>query len=297
MGLHIQERWLNKLGVGLFHGLSNLLPPLRRVKTVLTLHHVGGLSDTATFWDRFYLSRLTDRSIRRAGAVIAVSAFSRSEALRQWNLAPEKVLAVLEGGPHPAFKMKDPASPPGPVPPPYILYVGSLLPHKNILTLIDAFYELRKAGLKSVPKLVLAGRLSPYAQTLLKRIEELRLAEEVRVLGGLSQDRILELYQNADLMVFPSLLEGFGFPVLEAMACGVPVIASNCAAIPEIAGGAALLFEPMDAAALARLMRQVLEDGALAGELRRKGLRRIKDFSWEKTARETLDVYRQLLKA
>jgi len=126
-------------------------------------------------------------------------------------------------------------------------------------------------------------------------VQRLELEHYVRFTGYVEEEDLPALYNGADLFVFPSLYEGFGLPVLEAMACGTPVVTSNTSSLPEVAGDAALLVDPYDVEEIATAMRRILEDEALTAELRAKGLARAKEFSWERTARETIAVYEKVL--
>jgi glycosyltransferase involved in cell wall biosynthesis len=168
-----------------------------------------------------------------------------------------------------------------------LLHVGRIHARKNLPTLLDAVARLRSAGESLV--LVQAGGL-PDAATR-ERIRALDLERCVRFAGALSEPALASLYGAADAFVFPSWYEGFGLPVLEAMACGTPVVASDTASLPELVGDAGLLAPPGDAAAIAAAVRRVLTEPGLADSLRRRGLERVRRFSWRMTAERTLRVY------
>jgi glycosyltransferase involved in cell wall biosynthesis len=171
----------------------------------------------------------------------------------------------------------------------YLLYVGSNKPHKNLPALIDAY-----ASMHSAPHLVLAGEEDARYPQARRRAESLGLADRVRVLGAVGEKDLPALYSGALAFIFPSTYEGFGFPPLEAMACGVPVACSNIACLQETAGDAALQFDPEDAASMARAMNRLIADGKLRADLRDRGLRRAAEFSWDHAARQTLDLYHYL---
>ncbi|MBI3548997.1 MAG: glycosyltransferase family 4 protein [Elusimicrobia bacterium] len=293
MGAGIQDRWCRDLSLDLFHGLGHLAPPLRRMPVIVTVHHVGGVSEHATRWERFYLGPLTDRSVKRADRVVAVSEYSRREAIKHWALDPAKVVAVHEGGPAPVFKPRTPHPPAAGAP--YILHVGSFLEHKNIPLLIGAFHRWISADSKRPETLVLVGRPGRDSKRVERLIGALKLDGRVKILPPCTQKELVKLYQDAAMVAVPSLIEGFGFPLLEAMACGVPVLSSNSAALPEVAGDAALLLDGHDEAAWAEAMRKVATDGDLAADLKRKGFARAHGFSWAEAARRTLNVYREAL--
>ncbi len=189
----------------------------------------------------------------------------------------------------------------------FVLYVGSNKPHKNLTGLVTAWAELIRGpgamsgtqtatpggDAASGAELVIAGAWDPHypeARQLADSLGDSR----IRWLGPVADADLPGLYAAATVFVFPSRFEGFGLPVIEAMACGTPVICSNVTALPEVAGDAAILIDPEDTAGLAEALGRVLQDEALQDDLRERGLRRAADYSWERTAAQTLEVYRQL---
>lgn len=298
--LGLVERWLRGWGADLFHGLGNILPPLRRVGGVVTVHHVGGALDSTGPWSRFYFNRLAAASAKRADAVIAVSEFSRREAVAAYGITESRAFAVLEGGPAPAFSPAPEgaaAPPPRGIPKPFLLYLGGILERKNLLNLISALGLLRAAPAWRNLVLVLAGRRGEYYSVVRDFAASSGLAGAVLFPDGPAREEIVALYRHASVFVYPSLLEGFGFPALEAMACGTPVVASTSGAMPEVAGNAALLVDCRDPAALAGAVRSVLDSPRLAAKLRARGLSRVRQFSWERAAAETIAVYERVLAA
>ena len=188
----------------------------------------------------------------------------------------------------------------------YVLYLGSNKPHKNLVRLIEA-WQIAPTGSKSanqqIPdhvsrftfrasRLVIAGAWDDRYPEARQRVAALGLSDSVMFLGPVAEAGLPALYAGAELFVFPSLHEGFGFPVLEALACGTPVICSNVSSLPEVAGSAALQIDPRDTDALAAAMDRVLGDTALAEELRQRGLQQAARFTWAQTAQQTLAVYR-----
>ncbi len=172
----------------------------------------------------------------------------------------------------------------------YVLYMGINKPHKNLVFLLRLF-----AQLSTDAKLVLAGKEDPRYSQLREEAQRLKLNDRVVFLGEVADSDLPTLYNGAELFVFPSLYEGFGLPVLEAMACGTPVVCSSASSLPEIVGDAAVTLDPRDAAAWAAAITELLENGELRADLRKKGLARAAGFSWEDTARETFGVYRSVL--
>jgi glycosyltransferase involved in cell wall biosynthesis len=179
------------------------------------------------------------------------------------------------------------------VEPPYILYVGSLEKRKNLPRLLQAYARLRQ----DLPgwKLVIVGARKWKSAPIFDTLSRLGLEPYVHFTGFVEEDDLPALYNGADLFCFPSLYEGFGLPVLEAMACGTPVVTSSTSSLPEVAGEAALLVDPYDVEAIAAAMRRVLSDPELAQDLRARGLARAAQFTWERTARETIAVYERVL--
>jgi glycosyltransferase involved in cell wall biosynthesis len=176
------------------------------------------------------------------------------------------------------------------------LFVSTVEPRKNLPTLLRAFRRLRD-NYKTDAVLAIAGRRGWLFQEVDKVVAELNLGESVRFLGGVPNEELVYLYNAAKLFVLPSHYEGFGLPPLEAMACGTPVIVSNVSSLPEVVGDAGMLIDPADVEGLTVAMWRALTDDALRREMREKGLRRAQIFSWERTARETLAVYRKVVEA
>ncbi len=172
----------------------------------------------------------------------------------------------------------------------YILYVGTIQPRKNLLSLIEA-YDLLRREQPELPKLVIVGRKGWLYERLFARISELGLSGDVVFTGFVPDEELPFIYDGAALFAYVSLLEGFGRPPLEAMACGVPVITSDTTAIPEVVGEAGITVPPTDVAAIAAAMKRILSDPVLAAGLREAGRKRAALFSWETAARETLAVY------
>jgi glycosyltransferase involved in cell wall biosynthesis len=176
---------------------------------------------------------------------------------------------------------------------PYVLYVGALTARKNVPRLLQAYARLRTWS--TTWSLVIAGARNCKSAPIFRAVQELGLQEHVHFTAFVADEDLPALYNGADLFAFPSLYEGFGLPVMEAMACGTPVVTANTSSLPEVAGNAALLVDPYDVRAIAGAMRRVLEDGDLAQELRERGLARAAQFSWERTARATVTVYESVL--
>jgi len=292
---------LRRLGVDILHS-PHYTTPLASAgwRRVVTFHDV-----TFFLLPRRYpvLRRLYFQGASRAGArladlAIAVSETVKGDVVRHLGLPAERVRVVpLAPGPgfHPledSARMEAVRSRYG-LPARFILNVGTLEPGKNQATLVRAFHRLKGEGLEQ--GLVIAGQKGWMYEKLFRLVDGLGLGDEVRFLGYLPDDDLAAVYNMADLFVFPSLYEGFGLPPLEAMACGLPVVASSAPALAEVLDGAALLVDAYDASALAEVSARALRDKRLRSRLRRQGLERASQFSWQRTARGTVAAYEAVL--
>ena len=245
---------------------------------------------------RLYFRSVSWTAAKVADRLICPSQAVMDDIVRLLHVSPAKVRPIAEAA-APAFRpLEDKAALERfrlkhLLPERFILSVGSLEPGKNRTTLLKAFAKLRRQGIEH--KLVVAGQRAWKYRDDFHLVEELGLKGEIIFTGYILPEEMPALYNAADLFVFPSLYEGFGLPVLEAMACGVPVVASNLSAIPEVAGDAAILTDPRDADLLCDSMARILKDDGLRATLRTRGLERAAQFSWEKAARETIEVYRE----
>jgi glycosyltransferase involved in cell wall biosynthesis len=282
--------------VDLFHATDHLLPYFSTLKSVFTLNDLTYrlFPQYHSRWNRLFLTWMMPVFLRRAGAVIAISKSTERDALRFYRLGSKKITVIYDGvsshfSPHAG--PGDPERLPG-LPERYILYVGTIEPRKNLTTLLKAYRRLRRQGFPQ--RLVIAGKRGWLYEEFDRTVESLGLQSEVALLGRVPDAQLPALYRGADLFAYPSLYEGFGLPVLEAMACGAPVVCSKTSSLPELAGGAALLVDPRSPEALAETMGLCLADEELRLELRRRGLEKASRFTWERTARLTLAVYERV---
>ncbi|MDP2728678.1 MAG: glycosyltransferase family 1 protein [Dehalococcoidia bacterium] len=277
---------LRRARVDIFHSPHYPLPLLAHCRLVCTIHDAIPLKDPTYMPSGS--ARLVYRlalllAVARCKALIADSATSREELVRYLKIAPYRVRVVYLGVDIPSPELA------GAETKRCILYVGTNKPHKNLPRLVRAY---AKAGV-SLP-LVIAGGQDPRFPEARQEAEALGLGDRVRFLGYVGENELRELYRSAELFVFPSLVEGFGLPALEALAYGVPVVASDHPAIVEVVGEAALLVNPLDTDSLASAMTRVLGDRALAHDLSSKGRERAALFSWRKTAEACLCLYREI---
>lgn len=242
----------------------------------------------------FFLYRWLMRDIaRRADVIITVSRASRTDVIRHLGLPPERHvrIVVVTEGVSLRFQPLPEQPPKTREAPRTILWVGRSDPYKNLSSLIRAFARIREQIRLDV-RLKLVGPLDARYPEADHLIRQLGVASHVDRVGYLADDALVRAYQQADVFVLPSLYEGFGLPVLEAMACGVPVVCSNKGSLPEVAGSAAIFVQPTDIVGLGEAIKRVLLDSRAARDMRRRGLERVRAFTWTHTARQTLDAYR-----
>ena len=269
---------------------------LKRGKFVITIHDVkplifGALRPRRGLRDCVERLLIPDRQ-KQADHVLTVSECSRRDIIERLCFPGERISVVYPGIDHDQFK-------PGGTAPfransrPHILCVAGSDPTKNVETLLDAFAQLPRE-LRETHDMVLVGDLR-RRQDVRDRVGKLGILTQTKFVNVVSDAQLVSLYQYARAFVFPSRYEGFGFPVLEAMACGCPVITSDVSSLPEVVGDAALLADPSDANGFAKHLEQVLVDEGLQRRLREKGIIRAAQFSWERTAQETLRVYERIV--
>jgi glycosyltransferase involved in cell wall biosynthesis len=276
-------RRLRKLRPAVAH-FQHVVAPGCPSPAVVTIHDLSFERDPSLMSrrDRFFFRTMVPRSARRADRVLAVSEQTKRDLVATYDIDPAKIV-VTPNGVDPAFGPDGPARDGRP----YLLFVGALNARKDPVTAIEAL-PLTNSDLK----LVLAGPDKGDGKEARKAVERLGLGSRVEFAGHVEKAELAALYRGAECLVFPSRYEGFGLPVLEAMASGTPVVATAAGAIPEVAGDAAILVEPGDPAALADGIERALADGDV---LVKAGLARARRFSWRETARRTVDVYREVL--
>jgi glycosyltransferase involved in cell wall biosynthesis len=239
---------------------------------------------------------VTAQAIKRSDKVITVSEYVKTQILSHWQIKSDKVVVTLEGAEDKFIKILANLSKDNEkkvlekfaIKPPFLFYIGNAHPHKNIEGLIKAFIKMRKNY--QYLQLVLAG----HDHYFWKRIKEEFSHKDIIYTGFVSDEELAALYKNCQVYVFPSFSEGFGIPLLEALACGAPVVSSNKTSLPEVGGDAALYFDPYDEENMIEKIMMVLNNNKLRKELMEKGQKRYKQFSWKKMAEETLEIYNSL---
>lgn len=274
----------------LLHATDHVLPALRRA-TVFTLHDLTHHfhPETQAPLNRLYLKLMTPRFLAAATMTVTDSDATRRDTLAVYRADPSRVVAVPLGvgrwfSPQPPDVVAAVRSRYR-LPTRFVLFVGTLEPRKNVASLLRA--------LDASPDLVLviAGRHGWFVRELLAQLARARCRPRVHLLGEVPDQDLPALYSAARVFAYPSLYEGFGLPVLEAMACGTPVVCSNTSSLPEVASDAAQFVAPLDASALARALNGLWTDDTVRAEYRERGLRRARAFTWEAAARQTLAVY------
>ena len=281
-------------GADVYHGVLNVAPLFCPVPSVVTIHDLAFWSFPKTFRrvNRAYLTWATKVSAKQSAFILAVSEATKREIVRYLDYPAERIIvthdaadarfapptsATLE-----AFRRR------AGLPQRFVLFVGTLEPRKNIPTLLDAYAKIAHAT--NAPLIIGGGKGWLYDE-IFARAEALNLGDKIRFAGYIDQADLPLWYAAATVFAFPSIYEGFGMPVLEAMACGTPSVTADRSSLPEVVGDAGLTVDPYDADALGAAILRLLEDTDLRQELRERGLRRVPRFSWRETAKRTLAAY------
>ncbi|MFH2019690.1 MAG: glycosyltransferase family 1 protein, partial [bacterium] len=278
---------------------AHYLPFYSGSPSVVTIHDLAYEFFPELFLssDLYKLKNWTREAVKKASRVIAVSEATKNDLVRLYNVPEEKIEVIHNGYSSDIFNLSRPAS--SAILSTYhlktnnyLLFVGTVQPRKNVTKLVQAFRLLKSSGYKG--KLVIAGKIGWLAEETLGVIKNSEDAKDIVMTGYISNDAQATLYRHADVFVLPSLYEGFGVPVLEAMACGTPVTAANNSSLPEVVGEAGVLFNATDAAGLAESIRQLHKE---RDKWVKKGLDHVKSFSWDKCAKETLEVLVNIAKS
>jgi len=302
---HRLERWalgaeIARLRLELLHSPDFIPPAWGYRHSVITVHDLNFLYDARflSAESRRYYNGQIAWAVQRADAILADSQATRADLVARLGVAADKVtVAHLAPGPAfrplPAHEVAQVCERYGLVPG-YILFVGTLEPRKNVPGLLHAYRLLLDAE-RTDARLVIVGARGWLAEPLEAEVQRLRLERRVHLLHGVPDADLPALYNGAAVLALPSFYEGFGLPVLEAMACGTPVVAANRTSLPEVVADAGLLVDPEDDGQIARALAQALNDAALRARLRAAGLARAAQFTWERTALITRAVYRRVL--
>jgi glycosyltransferase involved in cell wall biosynthesis len=298
---YVDEKALAAQGVQLFHATDHLIPKLSTLPVVATLMDAIPLSNPE--WTTMTLAPLSRWLLRRSGAwadhVITISEFSKRAIVEHFRVAPERV-SVVPLGVHPRFFERFDDAARAEVlqrlglPARFFLCIGTLQPRKNVERIVDAHARLPDEMRREIP-LVIVGRAGWGCESLVARLQSTEAEGSVRWLQYLPDFDVRALMQSASALVFASLCEGFGLPVVEAFASGLPVVASNTTSVPEVAMDAAVLVDPTDAGEIADAMRLMVENTTKAEVLREAGLARARELNWQACAEKTVTIYRSVL--
>ena len=283
-----------------YHAPHYILPAAVRCRSVVTIHDCIHLMFPQYLPNKAayaYARASMWAAARRSDCILTVSEASKKDILHLFNVKPEKIVVVYNAidehfSTSPSDEHVARVRERYQLDHKFVLYVGNIKPHKNLVRLIEAFSQLRRTH--DDLKLLIIGDEISKLPALRRAVHSHKLHKHVRFLGYLKDDTLTVLYRLASVFVFPSLYEGFGLPPLEAMASGTPVVTSNVSSLPEVTGDAAVLVDPYDVESIEDGMRRVIDDPVLAATLRRKGLQRAREFSWERTVEKTQRVYREV---
>ena len=302
----IQQQWivpaiLRQAQAKFYHSAYYLMPYLPGVPSVVTCYDLIPLiyPEYYTISQRLICRLAHYLALRATRVILAISEATKADLVRVFQVDPQQVLVTplaADASFAPCSRMQIAAvRVKYALPERYVLYLGINKPHKNLARLVQTWRVVNRKSQIPHLKLVIAGQWDERYPEARRLAEELGLKDQVVFAGPVSEADLPALYSGAMLFVFPSLYEGFGLPVLEAMACGTPVVCSNTSSLPEVAGNAALLVEPQDVTALADALSRAANDGELRQAMRQKGMTQAARFSWERTAQETLTAYRHLM--
>tara|TARA_B100000315_G_scaffold212472_1_gene209859 strand:- start:2068 stop:3189 length:1122 start_codon:yes stop_codon:yes gene_type:complete len=287
-------------GISLFHGPSYIIPFIKKgFKTIATIHDIAFFlyPDMEPLKFRIYMRCMIKAITKRADLIIAVSASTKSDLVNILNVPEEKIRVVHSAVNEKYYKLEHKNSSIKKkynINKNYFLFVGDLLPRKNISKLFEAF-SLLPERIKNEYQIVIVGGRKYSFKRIENTLKENNLTSSVIFTGYINEEDILLLYNSADIFVFPSFYEGFGFPILEAMSCGVPVITSNVSSMPEIAGDAAILIDPNDSEELAGAISTLVDDADLRQKKIEAGFKRANLFSLKKMTEKTVNIYKELV--
>lgn len=285
----------------IYHSTYYLMPYCPGMPTVLTIYDLIAMLYPQTVSARArLLFRLTTRlAVWSASAIITISEATRHDLRQHFGADPAR-LTTIPLAADPRFRPQPAAAiemvrRKYSLPDHYLFYLGINKPHKNLERLIEAYTQLAHTpSAEPLAPLVIAGAWDDRYAGIREHLKTLQIENAIRFLGPIDDADLPALYSGCTLFVFPSIYEGFGLPVLEAMACGAPVACSSASSLPEITGEAALLFDPFSVDAIANALRQAMADEAMRHRLAGRSLQQAAQFTWQRTAQATLHLYRRL---
>lgn len=288
----------NASGFDIYHDTCNIFPmPKIKVKKIITVHDIADflLPDLISESSKKHMATDLSAALNESDAVIVPSYSTMNDLTRHFNISPSKITVIYEGvdtnfKPEPTYQVSLAKTRYG-IKQPYILFAGPVCERKNIKRVLEAYALLKY---ESPPDLIMTGDKKIMEESVSEISKKLEIENSSKYIGYVPTKMLSALYSGAEFLIWPSLYEGFGLPILEAMSCGTPVISSNISSIPEITGDAAILVDPYDTGAIADSMKNLLSNRSLRAELSEKGRSRSRMFSLKKMAQETLDLYRRV---
>jgi glycosyltransferase involved in cell wall biosynthesis len=281
-----------------FHA-QHIIPPFVKCRTVTTIPDLAH-EHYPEYFPPFQVAltkRLIPWSARKADHIITVSRYSKTDLVDRYAINPDKITVTYEAAgreyyPRDRGQARERIARRYGIEKPFILYVGRLQGRKNLVRLVEAYAHVRHAGAEH--QLVLVGKKEWMAEPILAKVADLGLEDDVVLTGYVASEDLPWFYNAADVFAYPSFFEGFGLPVIEAMACGTPVITSTGSSLQEVAGEAALIVDPSDVTSIRLALEQMLGNEALRVKLGRAGIRRSRQFDPDQTAEETVSVYEKV---
>ncbi|MFA6540360.1 MAG: glycosyltransferase family 1 protein [Bacteroidota bacterium] len=282
-----------KYKISILFSLGYVIPIFARCKHIVTIHDLlyKRFSYTIPKSKRVYWRLFIPLSVSRAAKVIAVSKFTNDELIHYFPRAAEKII-VTQLGVDGSKYYPDMSKGNGIFPEKFIVCVATLSPHKNLEIILKAVHALKMMGTNV--NLVLVGNKERATKDIERSVDKLGISQQISLLGYVSDEKLRQIYSIATLFVLPSIYEGFGLPVLEAMACGCPVICSHAGSLPEVGGNAAKYFNPFDLEEIVALLKQVYFDEQLRNEMKGLGFKNVEKFRWSVTAKNTMNCINKL---
>ncbi len=280
---------------------AHTIPVIRRpkLKTIVTVHDLGAefLAEYHQFPQKLYLNWSTEFVAKHATHLIAVSESTKRDLIKKMKVDSKKITVIHEAVDHEVFferefKEVEQVKKELGITRPYLVFVGTIQPRKNLLKLIEAFSKLENKNLD----LVLAGKPGWLFEEIYSAPKKYKVENRVKFVGYVKDEQLPALYSGAEMFVFPSLYEGFGLPLLEAMSCGTPILTSNTSCLPEVTGGNAEFVNPNKTSEIVKGIEKLLKDKLLAKKLSESGRQWAKNFTWERTAKETIKVFEKVNK-
>lgn len=287
--------WIDKLfgqSLSVFFSPAHYIPRFCPFKSVVTIHDLSYLYFPYEFLkkDLYQLKNWTDYALKNVVKIIAVSKTTKKDIVHEYSISEDKIIVVYNGYEY----LKEPSVPPKlSINSPFFLYIGTLQPRKNLGLLISSFTQFKKTHPEF--KLILAGKKGWLYEDIFKQVELSGLKDSILLPGFVSEEEKNYLYTKASAFILPSLYEGFGIPLLEAMAHGCPVLSSFSSSLPEVGGEACLYFDPKNVDDLVEKMELLTSDKELKDKLISTGKKRIKNFSWSETGKETLRILQSVI--